>query len=96
MDYWGLGFGSGQYDSWHYNSLANLWGNSPDSYSLFVGEAGTHANGVVDNEFVYFQDNGSMTITAVPEPGTLLNGILAFGLVIGSSIYIRKNTPKIG
>jgi hypothetical protein len=74
----GLGFGSGPYDgSAHYNTLINLWGNGPGSYTLFIGEANLDGNGNVigDAQYVYHMDSGSLTlitpiVTAVPEPST--------------------------
>ena len=81
----GLGFGSGPYqDSVHYNTLINLWGNSPGSYSLFVGEANLDNSGNVigDPEYVYHTDSGSLTLTPVPEPSTIvLLGIGAMSLL---------------
>jgi PEP-CTERM motif len=82
----GLGFGSGQYGPTQYNTLINLWGNSPGSYTLFVAEAQLDGNGNVigDPQWVYNASNGSLTITdvgaAVPEPATYaLFGVLAVG-----------------
>ena len=69
----GLGFGSGPYqDSTHYNTLINLWGNSPGSYSLFIGEAQLDSNGNVvgSPQYVYNIDSGSLALTLVPEPST--------------------------
>ena len=88
----GLGFGSGQYDSWHYNTLVNLWGNSPGSYTLFVGEAGTHYGGAWDPEFVYAASTGTLTLTAVPEPTTMISGALALLLPVGVSV--RRSLRK--
>ena len=81
----GLGFGSGPYqDSTHYNTLINLWGNSPDSYTLFVGEAQLDGNGnVIDAEWVYHADSGSLTLIPVPEPATLaLAGLSGLSLLL--------------
>jgi hypothetical protein len=82
----GLGFGSGQYGPTQYNTLINLWGNSPGSYTLFVAEAQLDGNGNVigDPQWVYNASNGSLTVTdvgaSVPEPATYaLFGVLAVG-----------------
>ena len=78
----GLGFASGPYqDSVHYNTLINLWGNSPGSYSLFVGEAQLDSNGDVigDAQYVYNIDSGSLTLTPVPEPTTAGCFLLGLG-----------------
>jgi hypothetical protein len=83
----GLGFASGPYqDSVHFNTLINLWGNSPGSYSLFVAEANVDTNGNVigDAQYVYNQSNGSLILspdlgTGVPEPGSI--SIIAIGAI---------------
>jgi len=78
----GLGFASGQYqDSVHYNTLINLWGNSPGSYTLFVAEAQLDSNGNVigDPQWVYTADSGSLTFTPVPEPTTAGCFLLGLG-----------------
>jgi len=78
----GLGFASGPYqDSVHYNTLINLWGNSPGSYTLFVAEANLDSNGNVigDPQYVYASSDGSLVLTPVPEPSTL--ALLALGAV---------------
>jgi hypothetical protein len=80
----GLGFGSGQYqDSSHCNTVINLWGNSPGSYSLFVGEANLDANGNVigDAQWIYAQNDGSLTLIAVPEP-------TPYGALAGASLLL--------
>ncbi len=88
----GLGFGSGPYqDSTHYNTLINLWGNSPGSYTLFVGEASLDGSGnVIDAEYVYAMQNGSFTITPVPEPSTFV--LLGIGAVSLLCYAWRKRT----
>lgn len=80
----GLGFGSGQYqDSSHYNTLINLWGNSPGSYELFVAEADLDANGNVigDPQWVYAESVGSLTLIAIPEPA-------AYGALAGAGLLL--------
>jgi hypothetical protein len=86
MDGDGLGFGSGQYqDSAHYDTVINLWGNSPGSYQLFVGEANLDANGNVigDAQWVYAESIGSLTLTAIPEP-TTYGALAGVGLLMVS------------
>jgi hypothetical protein len=82
----GLGFGSGQYGANSYNTLINLWGNSPGSYALFVGEAQVDGNGNVvgDAQYVYHWENGSLTLTPTPEPATLSL------LVLGGLAMLRR------
>lgn len=82
----GIDFGSGQYNSDHYNSLIGLWGGdvygnpSPGLYTLFVGEALLDGSGnVVVPEYVYHSDAGTLTLTAIPEPS-------AYAAVIGVAI----------
>ena len=83
----GLGFGSGQYGPTQYNTLINLWGNSPGSYTLFVAEAQLDGNGNVigDPQWVYTASNGSLSLnptssSPIPEPATYaLFGVVAVG-----------------
>jgi hypothetical protein len=87
----GLGFASGQYqDSVHYNTLINLWGNSPGSYSLFVAEAQVDGNGNVigDPQWVYTQSNGSLALTPTPEPSTV--ALILGGLIVGAVVIRRR------
>jgi len=82
----GIVFVSNQYAPNYYNTLIGLWGNSPGSYALFVGEAELDSNGNVipgQNGYVYTQDNGSLTLTPVPEPSQISFGVLGMiGLLI--------------
>jgi hypothetical protein len=83
----GLCFGSGQYGPNNYNTLINLWGNSPGSYALFVGEAQVDGNGNVigDAQYVYHWENGSLTLTTpTPEPATMSL------LVLGGLAMLRR------
>lgn len=91
LDSDGLGFGSGPYqDSVHYNTLINLWGNSPGSYTLFIGEAQLDGNGnVIGNaQWVYHTDSGSLTLTPVPEPST--DALIILGALTVGSAAIRR------
>jgi hypothetical protein len=83
----GLGFGSDPYGSSSYNTVINLWGNSPGSYTLFIGEALLDGNGNVvgDAQYVYHTDSGSFTLTPVPEPATL--ALLALA---GAALLARR------
>ena len=90
----GLGFAAGQYGPTSYNALINIWGNSPGSYTLFVGEAQLDANGNVigDAQWVYALSDGSLTLTAVPEPasyGALAGAALSL-LSLGSQFRRKK------
>jgi hypothetical protein len=82
----GLGFGSGFYGydggTPEYDTIINLWGNGPDSYTLFVGEADVDSNGNVigDTQWVYASDNSStLNLVPVPEPATL--GLVSAGFL---------------
>lgn len=96
LDADGLGFASGQYqDSAHYETLINLWGNSPGSYTLFVAEAQLDSQGNVigDPQYVYNLTNGSLTFSAaVPEPATF--GALAGFGALGSCFLLRRSPRK--
>jgi len=91
LNSYGLGFGSGQYqDSVHYNTVINLFGNSPDSYRLFVGEAQLDSSGNVigDAQWVYASNDGSLTLAAVPEPATYgaIGGVVILLVSLGSQL----------
>jgi hypothetical protein len=70
-----------------YDVVINLWGNSPGSYTLFVGEANPsdlNPNGTLiagrDAQWVYSTNDGSLTITSALEPST---GALILCALIG-------------
>ena len=84
----GVAFGSGYFGmdgaTPEYNTIINLWGNSPDSYGMFIGEAQLDASGNVigDAQWVYvYNEPGTLTLTPVPEPSTcaLILGALTVG-----------------
>lgn len=70
-----------------YDTIINMWGNGPGSYSMFIGEANPadlNPDGTLiagrDAQWVYvFTETGTMTITPVPEPATL--GLVSAGLL---------------
>ena len=84
---YGLGFGSGQYGPAQYNTLINLWGNSPGSYGMFIGEAQLDGDGnVIGNaQWVYvYNEPGIVTFSPVPEPSAdalMILGALTVGFV---------------
>ena len=83
----GLGFASGPYqDSVHFNTLINLWGNSPGSYTLFVAEANVDTNGNVigDPQYVYNASTGTLTITPVPGPASIST------IAVGAIALLRR------
>ena len=70
-----------------YDTLVNIWGNSPGSYGMFIGEAnpadlepdGTLIPGS-DAQWVYvYNETGTLTLTPVPEPATL--GLVSVGFL---------------
>lgn len=74
-----------------YDTLINIWGNGPGSYTMFVGEANPadlNPDGTLiagrDAQWVYvYGESGTMNITPVPEPATagcLLLGLGVFAL----------------
>jgi len=83
----GLGFGSGQYGPGSYNTLINIWGNSPGSYTLFVAEAQLDSSGNVvgDPQWVYASNNGSLILTAIsiPEPSAWTSPFVLSALAVG-------------
>jgi hypothetical protein len=87
-----LGFASGPYqDSVHYNTLINLWGNSPGSYTLFVAEANVDGNGNVigDAQYVYHAESGSLSLTSVPIPEPSTAALVLCALTAGF-VAIRR------
>jgi hypothetical protein len=79
----GLGFAAGQYAPQYYETIINLWGNGPGSYSLYVAESQLDANGNVigDPQWVYDIQSGSLTLTSVPEPAT-------YGAIAGAGMLL--------
>ena len=87
----GVCFASGFYgydgSTPEYNTLINIWGNSPGSYGMFIGEANPadlNPDGTLipgrDAQWVYvYNETGTMTFTSVPEPATL--GLISAGLL---------------
>lgn len=76
----GVAFASGYYGmdggTPEYDTIINLWGNSPGSYGMFIGEADVDSNGNVigDAQWVYvYNEPGTLNLTLapVPEPATL-------------------------
>ena len=61
------------------NYWVNLWGNSPDSYTLF--EAGNDPSVANGQNHVYAGLNGTLTLTEIPEPSSLaaLMGLTTLG-----------------
>jgi hypothetical protein len=96
FDSTGVAFGSDffGYDGGtpEYNTIINIWGNSPGSYSMFVGQAQLDGNGNVigDAQWVYTQDNGSLTLTPAPEPSVLTNTVFLGGLTAGFMAIRRR------
>jgi PEP-CTERM motif len=91
----GIAFGSDffGYDGGtpEYNTIINIWGNSPGSYSMFVGEAQLDGNGNVigDAQWVYTTANGSLTLTTpTPEPSTV--ALIMLGALTGFAIIRRR------
>jgi hypothetical protein len=97
----GVAFASGFYGTDggtpEYNTLINLWGNSPGSYGMFIGEAnpadlepdGTLIPGR-DAQWVYvYNESGTLTLTPVPEPSSAFLAICAlvcFGILYGARL----------
>jgi hypothetical protein len=98
FDNTGVAFASGFYGmdggTPEYNTIVDLWGNSPGSYGMFIGEAnpadlepdGTLIPGR-DAQWVYvFNESGTLTLTPVPEPSSAFLAICAlvcFGILYG-------------
>ncbi len=95
FDSTGIAFGSDFYGfdggTPEYNTIVNIWGNSPGSYSMFVGEAQLDGNGNVigDPQWVYTQSNGSLTLTTpTPEPSTV--ALIMLGALAGFAVIRRR------
>ena len=97
----GVAFGSGYYGSDGgtpiYDTVVNIWGNGPGSYSLFVGEAQVDANNnlIGDAQWVYYQSNGSLTLTVatVPEASAFGPAAACGLLVVGGISFLRRSRP---
>lgn len=95
FDSTGIAFGSDffGYDGGtpEYNTIINIWGNSPGSYSMFVGEAQLDGSGNVigDPQWVYTTGNGSLTLTTpTPEPSTV--ALIMLGALTGFAVIRRR------
>ena len=98
---WGFasGYAGLQSSTPSYDTVVALWGNSPGSYGMFIGEAnpaylnpdGTPITGAPHNEiqWVYvYDENGTMTFTPVPEPST--DPMLILGALTVGAAAIRR------
>lgn len=91
----GVAFASGHrgYDGGTpiYDTIISLWGNSPGSYGMFIGEADVVDGNVVgDPQWVYVYDETgttSLTLIPVPEPTTI--GLACSGL-LGLLVFRRR------
>ena len=101
FDSTGVAFGSGYAGSDGgtpiYDTVVNIWGNSPGSYSLFVGEAQVDANGNVigDPQWVYTTSNGSLTlaVATVPEASAFGPAAACGLLAVGGISLLRRSHP---
>jgi hypothetical protein len=79
-----------------YDTLVNIWGNSPGSYTMFIGEANPadlESDGTLipgsDAQWVYvYGENGTMSLTPVPEPST--DALIILGALTVGSAAIRR------
>lgn len=87
LDSGGLGFAEGYLSAGHYNYVLNLWGNSPDNYTLF--EAGELTGGPTPTGYVYKGVNGTMNLASIPEPATYA-AVLGFATLGVAAVRRRK------
>jgi hypothetical protein len=82
-----------------YDTIINLWGNGPGSYTMFIGEANPadlNPDGTLiagrDAQWVYvYGESGTLTTTPVPEPTTY--ALILCALTVGFvSIRRRRAT----
>lgn len=80
-----------------YDTIINIWGNSPGSYSMFIGEAnpadlepdGTLIPGR-DPQWVYVTENGNMNLTSVPVPEPATVALVSAGFLGLLALRRRK------
>ncbi|HEX3624807.1 MAG TPA: hypothetical protein VGN23_14925 [Verrucomicrobiae bacterium] len=101
FDSTGVAFGSGYFGTDggtpEDNTLINIWGNSPGSYGMFIGEANVDANGNVigDPQWVYVYDEpGTLTLASIPESAKWTNSAL-LGALMSGSLAIRRRRAAV-
>jgi hypothetical protein len=84
-----------------YDTVVNIWGNGPGSYTLFVGEANPadlNPDGTLiagrDPQWVYVSENGTMTVTAVPVPEPTTAALILCALAVGF-VAIRRRRAAV-